>query len=207
MSESGFDPRMDAYIAKAAPFAQPVMEHLRALVHRACPEVTETMKWSMPFFEYRGQILANMAAFKQHCSFGIWGKDIVAAMRKDGFDVKGGMGTLGKVASVKELPKDSAMLGYLRQSMMLIDGGGRTFPKRGTKKARPEAEVPAELAAALKKNKTAAKVFREASPGFRREYVEWIADAKREETKAKRVAQAVEWIAEGKARNWKYQAC
>ncbi|GGA70884.1 hypothetical protein GCM10011507_23070 [Edaphobacter acidisoli] len=205
MSESGFDRRVDDYIKKAAPFAQPVMEHLRALVHKACPEVEETMKWSMPFFIYHGQILANVAAFKQHCSFGIWGKDIAAAMRKDGFDVKGGMGVLGKVASVKELPKDSAMLGYLRQSMMLVDGGGKTFPKRGAKKEKPEAEVPAELGAALKKNKEAAKVFREASPGFRREYAAWIDDAKREETKAKRVAQAVEWIAEGKARNWKYE--
>ena len=207
MSESGFDPRVDAYIAKAAPFAQPVMEHLRAVVHRACPEVEETMKWSMPFFEYHGQILANMAAFKQHCSFGIWGKDIVASMRKDGFDVKGGMGTLGKVASVKELPTDAALMGYLRQSMMLVDGGGKTFPKRGAKKTKPEAEIPAELAAALKKNKTASKVFRDASPGFRREYVLWINEAKREETKAKRVAQAVEWMAEGKARNWKYEKC
>lgn len=207
MRESGFDRRVDAYIDNAAPFAQPVLEHLRGLVHRACPEVEETVKWSMPFFEYRGQILANMAAFKQHCSFGIWGKEIVAAMRKDGFDVKGGMGTLGKVASVKDLPKDSALLRYLRQSMMLIDGGGKTFPKRDTAKAKHEAEVPAELAVALKKNKTAAKVFGEFSPSCRREYVMWIAEAKREETKIKRVKQAVEWIAEGKQRNWKYQAC
>lgn len=205
MSESGFDRRVDAYIAKAAPFALPVMEHLRGLVHRGCPEVEETIKWGMPFFEYRGQIIAHIAAFKAHCSFGIWGKEIVAAMREDGLDVKGGMGSLGKIASRKDLPNDKAVLRYIRQAMTFVDGGGKTFPKRDKPKLKSEAEVPAELAAALKKNKTAAKVFREFSPSCRREYVEWIADAKREETKERRVAQAMEWIAEGKSRNWKYE--
>lgn len=205
MSESGFDRRVDAYIAKAAPFAQPVMEHLRELVHRACPEVEETMKWSMPFFVYRGQILVNMAAFKQHCSFGLWGGDVAATMRKDGALGTEDVGRMAKIASVKDLPNDKALLGYLRQATAFVDGGGKTFPKRGTKKEKPEVEVPAELAAALRKNKTAAKVFREFSPGCRREYVEWIADAKRQETRARRVVQAVEWIAEGKARNWKYE--
>jgi uncharacterized protein YdeI (YjbR/CyaY-like superfamily) len=206
MSESEFDARVDAYIAKAAPFAQPVLEHLRELGHKACPEVEETIKWSMPFFVYREQIVANMAAFKAHCSFGIWGKEIVAAMRQDGLPVKGGMGSLGKIASVKDLPRDAALLGYLRQATVLVKDGSKTFPKRA-KAAKPEVEVPAELAAALKKNKTAAKVFAEFSRSCRREYVDWIADAKRAETKDKRVAQAVEWIAEGKQRNWKYQNC
>ena len=206
MNESGFDPRVDAYIAKAAPFALPILEHLRGLVHRGCPEVEETIKWSMPFFEYRGQILANMAAFKAHCSFGIWGKEMVAVMRKDGLLVEGGMGSLGKIASLKDLPRDRALLGYLRQATVLVKDGGTTFPKRA-KAAKPEVAVPAELTAALKKNKTAAKVFAEFSPSCRREYVDWIVGAKREETKSKRVVQAVEWIAEGKARNWKYEKC
>ena len=148
MSESGFNPQVDAYIAKAAAFAQPVLEHLRRLVHQACPEVEETIKWGMPFFVYRGQILANMAAFKAHCSFGVWGKEIVAAMRKDGLLVKGGMGSLGKIAGVKDLPRDSALLGYLRQATVLVKDGSKTFPKRA-KAAKPEMEVPAELAAAL----------------------------------------------------------
>ena len=206
MSQSEFDPRVDAYIAKAAPFAQPVLEHLRGLVHKACPDVRETMKWSMPFFEYRGQILANMAAFKAHCSFGVWGKEIVAAMRKDGLPVKGGMGSLGKIAAVKDLPRDSALLGYLRQAMVLVEDGSKTFPKR-SKAAKPEIAPPPELLAALKKNKTAAKVFAAFSPSCKREYADWIAEAKREETKERRVAQAVEWIAEGKSRNWKYEKC
>lgn len=206
MNENGFNPKVDAYIAKAAPFAQPVLEHLRGLVHRACPEVEETIKWSMPFFECQGQILANMAAFKAHCSFGIWGKEIVAVMRKDGLLVEGGMGSLGKIASVKDLPKDAALLGYLRQAVVFVKDGGKTFPKRA-KAAKLDVEVPVELAAALKKNKAATKVFAEFSPSCKREYVDWIVDAKRAETRDKRVAQAVEWIAEGKQRNWRYQNC
>src|SRR5215469_16833897 len=121
MSESGFDRRVDAYIAKAAPFAQPVMEHLRALIHQGCPEVEETMKWSMPFFVYRGQILANMAAFKEHCSFGLWGGDIAATLKKDGTLGTESVGRMAKVVSLKDLPKDKAMLGYIRQAMTFVD--------------------------------------------------------------------------------------
>ena len=204
MNESGFNPKVDGYIERAGAFAQPVLEHLRRLVHKACPEVEETIKWSMPFFVYQGEILANMAAFKAHCSFQIWGREIVAAMRKDGLEVEGGMGSLGKITSVKDLPKDAALLGYLRQATALVKDGAKTFPKRTTV-AKAEAEVPSELAAALKKNKTASKMFTEFSSGKKREYVDWIAEAKQEATKLRRVAQAVEWIAEGKARNWKYE--
>ena len=203
---ANLDPKVDAYIAKAAPFAQPVLEHLRELVHTACPDVEEAIKWSMPFFVYKGQILGNMAAFKAHCSFGLWGGDVTAMMRKDGVLSDDGMGKLGRVTSVKELPKDRDMMGYVRQVAAFIEDGGKTM-QRKPKEAKPEAEVPAELAAALKKNKVAGKVFAEFSPGCRREYVDWIVEAKRAETKEKRVAQAVEWIAEGKQRNWKYQNC
>lgn len=207
MNESGFNPRVDGYIEQAAPFAQPVLEHLRKLIHKACPEVEETIKWSMPFFVYRGEIIANMAAFKAHCSFGIWGREIVVAMRKDGLVVEGGgMGSLGKISSRQDLPKDAALLGYLRQATVLVKDGAKTFPSR-RKAAKPAVEVPTELTAALKKNKTAAKVFAEFSPGKKREYVDWIAEAKQEATKLRRVAQAVEWIGEGKSRNWKYEKC
>ena len=200
------NPKVDAYIDNAAPFARPVLEHLRELVHTACPDVEEAIKWSMPFFVYKGQILGNMAAFKAHCSFGLWGGEVSAAMRKDGVLSDEGMGKLGKITSVKELPKAKDMVGYVRQAAAFIEGGGKTM-QRKPKEAKPEAEVPAELAAALKKNKVAGKVFAEFSPGCRREYVEWIAEAKRAETKEKRVAQALEWIAEGKQRNWRYQNC
>ena len=203
---ANLDPKVDAYIAKAAPFAQPVLEHLRELVHTACPDVEEAIKWSMPFFVYKGQILGNMAAFKAHCSFGLWGGDVKATMRKDGVLSDEGMGRLGKITSVKELPKKKDLVGYVHEVVAFIEDGGKTM-QRKPREAKPEAEVPAELAAALKKNKGAAKVFAEFSPGCRREYVDWIVEAKRAETKEKRVAQAVEWIAEGKQRNWKYQNC
>jgi len=206
VKESEFSSKVDAYIEKAAPFGQPVLEHLRELVHKACPDVEEAIKWSMPFFVYKGQILGNMAAFKAHCSFGLWGGEVSAVMRKDGVLSDDGMGKLGKITSLKDLPSDKAMLGYIKQAVAFVEDGGKTM-QRKPKEAKPEAEVPAELTAALKKNKGASATFKAFSPSCRREYVEWIAEAKRPETRDKRVVQAVEWMAEGKARNWKYEKC
>jgi uncharacterized protein YdeI (YjbR/CyaY-like superfamily) len=206
VKNTDLNPKVDAYIAKAAPFAQPVLEHLRELVHKGCPEVEETLKWSMPSFEYKGQILAHMAAFKAHCSFGLWGSKMAALMRKDGVLSGEGMGTFGKISSVKDLPSNRAMLGYIRQAAAFVDAGSKTM-ERKPKVVKAEAEVPVELAAALKKNKAAGLTFAAFSPGCRREYVDWIVEAKRPETREKRVAQAVEWMAEGKQRNWKYQNC
>ncbi len=201
------NPKVDAYIEKAAEFARPILEHLRGLFHKACPEAVEEIKWSMPFFVYRGQLMGNIAAFKQHCSLGLFGPAMAAALKKDGLKSEDGMGSLGKITSLKDLPPDKKLMEYIGQAAAFIDDGGKVMsrPKAKTPKAAPE--VPAELAAALKKNKAAAKVFAEFSPSCKREYVEWIAEAKRAETKEKRVAQAVEWIAEGKQRNWKYQNC
>jgi uncharacterized protein YdeI (YjbR/CyaY-like superfamily) len=198
---------VDAYIAKAAPFAQPVLEHLRELIHKGCPEVVEEIKWSMPFFVYKGQILGNIAAFKAHCSVNLWGDGVAAAMRKDGVLSDDGMGKLGKIASVKDLPSNKTMMGYIKLAAAFIDAGGKTMPKRTKKVEKAEAEAPPDLVAALKKNKAAGATFAGFSPGARREYVDWIVEAKRPETREKRVAQAVEWMAEGKQRNWKYQNC
>ena len=194
------NPKVDAYIAKAKPFAQPILEHLRDLMHRGCPHVEESIKWSMPFFEYKGAILGNMAGFKAHCTFGFWDKGMAADLRN------GGDGPLRHIANVKDLPADKQMLHWIRQTASNVDRGEYQSPMAArNRKARPEVEVPAELTAALKKNKKAAAAFAAFSPSCRREYAEWIAEAKREETRAKRVATAVEWIAEGKQRNWKYQ--
>jgi len=206
VKESEFSSKVDAYIEKAAPFAQPVLEHLRELVHKACPDVEEAIKWSMPFFVYKGQILGNMAAFKAHCSFGLWGGEVSAVMRKDGVLSDDGMGKLGKITSLKDLPSDKAMLGYIKQAVAFVEDGGKTMQRKPTV-AKAEPEVPAELSAALKKSKAASATFMAFSPSCRREYVEWIAEAKRPETRDKRVVQAVEWMAEGKQRNWKYQNC
>ncbi|MCU1225606.1 MAG: hypothetical protein JWQ42_3699 [Edaphobacter sp.] len=203
-----WNPKVDAYIAKAQPFAQPILTHVRELAHKACPDVEEEIKWGMPFFLLRGIILANMAGFKQHCSFGFWGPGMQEILGQDGVKSKEAMGSLGRITSLKDLPADKALLGYYRQAAGFVASGERTSSfTRGTKAAKPEPDVPMELSSALKKNKGAAKVFAEFSPTSRREYSEWIVEAKRPETKEKRVAKAVEWIAEGKQRNWKYQNC
>ena len=203
-----FDPRVDIYIAKAQPFAQPILEKLRQFVHEAVPEVEETVKWSMPFFMYKGIILGNMAGFKQHCSFGIW-KENVQPLMKEGVEARGGgMGSFGKLTSVKDLPAKKDFKAVLVEATRKIDTGERNKNwSRPKKAAKPEAEVPPALAAALKKNKSAAKHFEAMSPSCRREYCEWIAEAKRDETRDNRVAMAMEWIAEGKSRNWKYEKC
>jgi uncharacterized protein YdeI (YjbR/CyaY-like superfamily) len=204
------DARVDAYIGKARPFAQPILNHIREAMHKASPEVDETIKWGMPFFELNGIILGNMAAFKEHCSLGLWGPEMAAILGSDGAKSSEAMGTFGRIASVKDLPGDKALLGYFRQAAGFVVSGERKSSlvrPAAKKKVKVEVVVPTELTAALKKNKAAAKVFAEFRPSCKKEYSEWISEAKREETKQKRVAQAVEWIAEGKQRNWKYQNC
>jgi uncharacterized protein YdeI (YjbR/CyaY-like superfamily) len=203
--------RVDVYLAKAQPFAQPILVHLRDLVHKACPEVKETIKWSRPFFEYRGAILCNMSAFKQHCSFGFWGEEMGAVLREAGVLGQDGMGSLGRITSLADLPSDKRMLGWIRQAAGFVDSGEYISPiaarRRVVKPQKPALDTPAEFATALKRNKKAAAAFAAFSPSCKREYVEWIADAKRAETRDKRIATALEWIAEGKQRNWKYQNC
>ncbi|HWE83431.1 MAG TPA: YdeI/OmpD-associated family protein [Terracidiphilus sp.] len=211
MGDNGLNSKVDAYIAKAPPHAQPILDHLRRLVHRACPGVEETIKWSRPFFEYKGVILCNMSAFKEHCSFGFWGQEIGAILNDAGVLRDGGMGSLGRITSRTDLPAEKALLGWIRQAATFVDSGEHTSPiaarNRVAKAPRPAPETPSEFAAALKKNKKASAVFAAFSPSCKREYVDWIADAKRDETRHKRIAQALEWIAEGKQRNWKYQNC
>lgn len=197
------DKRIDAYIKKAAPFAQPVLKHLRALVHKACPEVTETMKWSFPHFEYKG-ILCSMAGFKQHCSFGFW----KATLMKDDKNLLKQVGNtdmarFDKISSMDDLPSGKILIAYIREAVRLNEEEIKLppKPKPTTKKELP---VPEVLAAALRKNKKAATTFENFPPGQRKEYIVWINEAKSGETRDKRVATAIEWMAEGKIRNWKY---
>ena len=199
-------PAVDTYIAKSRPFAQPVLAFLREAVHRAVPDVNEQMKWSRPFFLHRGVILANMAAFKEHCSFGLWGGEMAEKLQSAGISASEAMGSFGRITSVGDLPPAAELESYIRHAAKLIDSGTRTRSiQRVAKPRRGEVTVPDALAAALKTNKAAAAKFAAMSPSCRREYVEWIESAKREETRARRVATALEWIAEGKGRNWKYE--
>lgn len=200
-------PAVDAYIAKAKPFAQPILNRLRDAIHAVVPDVEEAIKWSRPFFLYKGVILGNISAFKEHCSFGLWGTEMVQTLREGGVDSKQGMGSFGRLTSAADIPPQAELESFIRKAAELISEGTRTKSIHRVAKPTPRAElaVPEALALALKSNKTAAARFAELSPSCRREYAEWIAEAKREETREKRVATALEWIAEGKSRNWKYE--
>ena len=200
------DPRVDAYIAAAAPFARPMLQHLRALVHATAPEVEETLKWSFPHFLIGGRILCSMAAFKAHCAFGFWHQEMEAILKADGIASEGGMGSLGKIASPDDLPADRTLRRYLKAALELSNSDVPARPK-AARGSRPEAQVPTDLASALKGNSKAAATFAKFSPSHRREYIEWITEAKRPETRARRLATTLEWLAEGKARNWKHEGC
>ena len=198
---------VDAYIAEAKPFAQPILIHLRETMHRVVPEIEEGIKWSRPFFLYRGVIVGNMAAFTRHCSFGLWGSEMGEALRAGGLLSGESMGSFGKLVSLADLPPVAELENYMRQAAALIGSGVRSKSlQRVAKPGSAVSAVPAALSAALQSNPKAAERFAHLSPSCRREYSEWIAEAKREETRAKRVATAIEWIAEGKGRNWKYEA-
>ncbi|HVS52218.1 MAG TPA: YdeI/OmpD-associated family protein [Opitutaceae bacterium] len=200
------DPRIDDYIAKSAEFAPPILRRLRAVVHAACPEVEETIKWGMPSFLYRGKILCGIAAFKAHCTFGFWHRGMEQLIVQEiGPRAKTAMGLLGRIERCEDLPNDDDLRRFLRRAMKLIDSGAPArLPRRAP---RPEAKVPADLAAALRKNKKAGAAFAAFAPSHRREYIEWITEAKRAETRAKRLATTLEWLAAGKSRNWKYENC
>ena len=205
---SGKLPVIDAYIARCKPFAQEILEYLREVVHEAAPGVEESIKWSHAFFLYRGIILANMAGFKAHCSFGLWGTETTAELREEGVTTGGSMGSFGRILSVKDLPPRKKLLGYIRSAAKRIDDGTRTRSLAARPRvAKPPVDVPEALAAALKTNKAAALRFETMSPSCRREYCEWIGSAKREETRERRLGEALAMIAEGKSRNWKYESC
>ncbi|MDI1253593.1 YdeI/OmpD-associated family protein [Thermomonas sp.] len=196
------DPRIDAYIERAAPFAQPILSQLREAVHAACPQVEESIRWSMPSFSHAGGIVCQMAAFKQHASFGYWKHALVMG---EGVE-RDGMGSYGKMTSIKDIPSKKQLHADIRKAVKLNEDGVKA-PAARKSAAKPAPEVPGELAAALKKNKVAKATFDAFPPGCRREYIEWITEAKREETRTKRIAQTIEWLAEGKRRNWKYENC
>ena len=194
------DPRIDAYIALSADFAQPILAHIRAVVHAACPEVEETMKWSMPHFQYKG-MLCQMSAFKAHCAMGFWKGEILFPDME-----KSAMGHFGRITSVKDLPPRRELASIIKRAMKLNDADVKA-PARARAAAPRELAVPDYFMAALKQHKAALAAFEKGSPSFRREYVEWLGDAKTEATRARRLAQAIEWLAEGKARHWKYEKC
>ena len=195
------DPRIDAYIAGRAAFARPILRHLRQLVHTACPEVEESIKWGMPAFSYRGP-LCGMAAFKAHATFGFWKGKLIVDTK--GVDLDTAMGQFGRITSLAELPAKRVILGYVKKAMMFNESGVKV--KRVVRKHPPLRLQPA-FAAALARHPRARATFDAFSPSCRREYVEWISEAKRDETRMTRIATSIKWLTEGKKRNWKYESC
>lgn len=195
------DPRIDAYIARQADFARPILEHLRRLVHEAAPEVEETIKWSMPHFTYKGRLFAGMAAFKAHATFGLW--QASAVLGETGSE-REAMGQFGRIASLGDLPPEAELKDIIRRAAEHAQEPPKPRPKKAPK---PELETPPDLNEALDANPAARATFDGFPPSARRDYVAWVIESKRPETRGKRIAQAVEWMAEGKKRHWKYETC
>jgi hypothetical protein len=196
---------IDAYIAKSADFAKPILNHIRKLVHKACPDAEEKLKWSMPHFDYKGEMMCGMAAFKQHVSFGFW----KAALMKDPVLIETAktevaMGHLGRITCLKDLPGDKKLMAWIKEAMMLNDKGIK-LPSKIKPVEKKELVVPEYFIKALAKNKKAQKVWNAFAYSHKKEYLQWITEAKTEPTRESRMATALEWIAEGKGRNWKYQ--
>jgi hypothetical protein len=193
------DPRIDGYIAKAQPFARPILERIRRAVHAGCPDVVETIKWSMPAFEYKGP-LVGMAAFKAHCALAFWKASLMKTIPKDrGVDA---MGEFGRLESLDDTPTQAQLVKMVKEAAALNDAGVKV--KREPKAPKKPLEAPSYMLAAIKKNKKAQATFEEFSPSARRDYIEWVTEAKTEATRDKRLETAVQWISEGKIRNWKY---
>jgi uncharacterized protein YdeI (YjbR/CyaY-like superfamily) len=190
------DPRVDAYIKKAQPFAKPILKHLRKIVHAGCPNCEESIKWQMPFFDYKGP-LCFMAAFKQHAVFGFWKGKLLFGKEHDG-----AMGHFGRLTSIKDLRSERELIGYVRKAVELNQRGIKQTRFKSTAKRR--LTVPADLKSALLKNAKARKTFEEFSYSHKKEYVQWVTDAKRDETRQKRLKTAIEWLAQGKPQNWRY---
>ena len=196
------DSRIDDYIAKSADFAQPILKHLRELVHAGCPDVEETMKWSRPHFMHQG-MLCGISAFKNHCTFGFWKGQILFGARED---LREGMGQFGRITSLSDLPTDDIIIGYIRKAAQL-NKEGINLPAKPKPKEKKELVIPEYFTMALKKNKKAMAAFEGFSYSHKKEYVQWITEAKGEDTRQRRMNQALTWMAEGKPRHWKYANC
>ena len=199
------DERIDTYIANSAPFAQPILSHLRTLIHEVCPEVEETWKWSFPNFDYKGTSFVSLASFKNHCTLRFWR----ASLMEDPDNIinvseNGALGSLNKICALADLPEDSVLIKYFTAAVKLSDEGKKA-PKTSKSKTAEPVKTPDDLAIALTANEAASKVYDNFSNSHKKEYVEWIEEAKTSATRNKRIAQALEMIAENKSRNWKYK--
>ncbi|HQQ94015.1 MAG TPA: YdeI/OmpD-associated family protein [Bacteroidia bacterium] len=199
---------IDAYIAKAADFAQPVLKHFRDLVHDTCPDVEERVKWGFPHFDYRGGPMCSMASFKQHCAIGFWkaplmknGKELVAKARSEE-----AMGHLGKITSLKDLPAKRLLVSYIKEAMRLNEAGIKLKAKKPDREKKASLRPAADVLKALSKHKEAGAQFNQLSYSHRKAYLQWIEEAKTALTREKRIMTMLEWVSEGKHRHWKYKS-
>ncbi|KQT22100.1 hypothetical protein ASG31_01805 [Chryseobacterium sp. Leaf404] len=198
-----YSPLVDDYIEKAPDFSKPVLNHIREVVHECYPEIEEAIKWKFPTFMYKGKILCSMVSFRQYCSMGFWLHDSMKTLKNLDTDVeKTNMFSLGKITGLKDVPSKPQLKKIILEAMELTDMGVKL---RKAAPSKNEITVPEYFQNVLNQNKKALEVFEKASPSFRKEYATWIVDAKTETTRNKRIDQALEWISEGKGRNWKYE--
>jgi uncharacterized protein YdeI (YjbR/CyaY-like superfamily) len=195
------DRRVDAYITRSADFAQPILAYLRAVVHEGCPDADEAIKWGMPFFVRGGALFCFMASFKQHAAFGFRGGERLVGA---GIVTEKAMGQFGRLTGLADLPPRKTLLRYVKRAAALGEPGAKPAPRTKIAKVNTIA-VPADLRAALAKSAKARKTFEAFPPSHRREYVGWITGAKRDETRQRRLATAIAWMAEGKSQNWRYE--
>lgn len=200
------DKRVDAYIGKSQPFAQPILKHIRAVVHKACPNAEETIKWGFPHFEYSGAILCSMAAFRKHCAFGFW----KALIMKDTEKIlhvgeKASMGHFNRISALQDLPSDKIFAAYIKQAAKLNEDGVALPSRARSAVPSKPIEVPDDVQKTLKKDKKANEVFNAFPPSHKKEYLQWITEAKTAPTRNKRIETMLEWLKEGKGRNWKYE--
>lgn len=193
------NPRVDEYIEKAQPFARPILKHVRELMHTGCPDLTETIKWGMPHFEYHG-VIASMAAFKEHAVFGFWKQDLIPGMNQY-VKEKEAMGSWGRITSLDGIPPDKDIIGFVKVAAKLNEEG-ITLPRRAPKPV--VVNMPDDFLKEIRKNKKAFETYEAFSPSNKRDYADWITDAKTDETRQERMKTAIEWMSEGKPRMWKY---
>ncbi len=208
MKQAGrFNPQFDEYQDAASDFAKPIMAHLRKLVHKTCPEVVEEIKWGLPHFDYKGEMLCIFATYKNHCSFSFWKASLMSDARlASNPELKAAKRFMGKLTSLSDLPSDGELIAFIQEAMALNDKGVKLAPRPDTKPPKTaEIAIPDAFAEQLLSHAQANAVFLSKSPSFRKEYVVWIADAKTDQTRQKRINESLEWIAQGKGRFWKYE--
>lgn len=198
------DTRVDAYIAKQQPFAKEICTRVRAIVHEAAPDITEDIKWGHVAFMHKG-IVCGLAAFKHHVVFHFWKASLLGGSHARRSTDDKTLEQLAKLKSVDELPSKSVIASLVKAAVKLNDGAVKV-PKSpmAAKKTKAPLRTPPSLAKALARNAKAKSTYQGFSPSHKREYVEWICDAKSVETRDRRIEQALGWMSEGKPRNWKY---